>query len=115
MISRQQLQLINRRKLGYPLDIAEKDYHLALAIKLISESMLMDHPEVSLDDAVDILRQKEIRASVSPQGIAVNWQRARAEASDEMRSIYFAKPVSDDEIATMISRFTFTPLLPSAS
>ena len=77
--------------------------------------LLMDLPEVSLDDAVDILRQKEIRAPVSPQGIAVNWQRARAEAADEMRSIYFAKPVSDDEIATMISRFTFTPLLPSAS
>lgn len=254
MISRQQLQLISRRKLGYPLDIGEKDYHLALAIKLISEStlstvlvfkggtaihhcylpqyrfsedldftsfdrqlsletvaatleatgeftvrkqfeskatikierlwyegilaqpgaikveidrkqnvvlppmkcrynnvwgieadiqtmqiqevvaekiraaatraryrdfydlfLLMDHPEVSLDDAVDILRQKEIRTPVSPQGIAANWQRAQAEAADEMRSIYFAKPVNDDEIAKMISRFTFAPLLPSAS
>ncbi len=29
-ISRQQLQLINRRQLRYPLDVAEKDYHLAL-------------------------------------------------------------------------------------
>jgi hypothetical protein len=26
-ISRQQLQLINRKRLRYPLDIAEKDYH----------------------------------------------------------------------------------------
>jgi len=42
MITRQQLQLLNRRTLKYPLDIAEKDYYLTEAIKLISESPLGD-------------------------------------------------------------------------
>ena len=32
--------LINRRTLKYPLDIAETDYYLAVAAKLISESAL---------------------------------------------------------------------------
>lgn len=40
MLTKQQLQLINRNQLGYPLDIAEKDYHLALAARLIGESQL---------------------------------------------------------------------------
>ncbi len=40
MITRQQLQILNRRTLKYPLDIAEKDYYLAEAVKLISESPL---------------------------------------------------------------------------
>ena len=40
MITQQQLTLINRRTLKYPLDIAEKDYYLAVAAKLISESAL---------------------------------------------------------------------------
>ena len=40
MITKQQLQLINRKQLDYPLDIAEKDYYLALAVKLIGESPL---------------------------------------------------------------------------
>lgn len=40
MITRQQLQIRNRRTLKYPLDIAEKDYYLTEAIKLISESVL---------------------------------------------------------------------------
>lgn len=40
MITRQQLQIINRKQLGYPLDVAEKDYYLALAVKLIAESPL---------------------------------------------------------------------------
>lgn len=40
MISRQQLEIINRRTLRYPLHIAEKDYFLALALKKIIESPL---------------------------------------------------------------------------
>ena len=39
-ISQLQLQAINKRTLKYPLDIAEKDYYLTLALKLISESPL---------------------------------------------------------------------------
>lgn len=39
-LSRNQLELINRRTLGYPLPIAEKDYFLALAIQQISTSPL---------------------------------------------------------------------------
>jgi hypothetical protein len=34
-LTRQQLELINRRTIRYPLQIAEKDYFLAIAIELI--------------------------------------------------------------------------------
>ena len=40
MITRQQLEIINRKTLKYPLHIAEKDYFLALVLKLITESSL---------------------------------------------------------------------------
>ncbi len=40
MITRQQLEIINRKTLKYPLHIAEKDYLLALILKLIAESSL---------------------------------------------------------------------------
>jgi predicted nucleotidyltransferase component of viral defense system len=40
MINRQQLQLINRKHLRYPLDIAEKDYYLTLAMHQIASSSL---------------------------------------------------------------------------
>ena len=39
---RQQLELINRRTIRYPLQIAEKDYYLALAVQLINSSSLRD-------------------------------------------------------------------------
>lgn len=39
-LTRQQLELINKRTIQYPLPTAEKDYYLALAIKLIYNSPL---------------------------------------------------------------------------
>jgi predicted nucleotidyltransferase component of viral defense system len=41
-ITRQQLEIINRRTLKYPLHVAEKDYFLALVIQIISQSGLQD-------------------------------------------------------------------------
>jgi predicted nucleotidyltransferase component of viral defense system len=41
-LTRRQLELINRRTIKYPLQIAEKDYFLALAIQLISSLPLGD-------------------------------------------------------------------------
>lgn len=42
MITRQQLEIINRRTLKYPLQIAEKDYFLTTVLKIIAESSLKD-------------------------------------------------------------------------
>lgn len=39
-LTRRQLELINRRTLRYPLQIAEKDYFLALAVQLVYDSPL---------------------------------------------------------------------------
>lgn len=43
MLTRQQLEIINRRTLKYPLNIAEKDYFLALVSRLVAASSLKDH------------------------------------------------------------------------
>lgn len=40
IITRQQLEIINRKTLKYPLHIAEKDYFLALVMQIISKSSL---------------------------------------------------------------------------
>ena len=42
-LTRQQLELINRRTIRYPLQIAEKDYFLAIAIELIHNSPLKNN------------------------------------------------------------------------
>lgn len=42
LLSKAQLQIINRRGLQYPLDAAEKDYFLALVVKILYESELKE-------------------------------------------------------------------------
>lgn len=42
MLTKQQLEIINRKTLKYPLHIAEKDYFLAIVLKIITESALKD-------------------------------------------------------------------------
>lgn len=42
MITRQQLEIINRKILQYPLHIAEKDYFLTLVLQIITQSALKD-------------------------------------------------------------------------
>ncbi len=42
LLTRSQLELLNRRTLRYPLAIAEKDYFLALALTIIVQSPLKD-------------------------------------------------------------------------
>lgn len=39
MLTRQQLEIINRKNLRYPLHVAEKDYFLALVLQIISASL----------------------------------------------------------------------------
>lgn len=40
LLSRQQLTVLNKRSLRYALDVAEKDYHIALALALLADSPL---------------------------------------------------------------------------
>ena len=40
MLTRQQLEIINRKSLRYPLHVAEKDYFLALVLQVITNSAL---------------------------------------------------------------------------
>ena len=40
MLTRQQLEIINKKSLKYPLQVAEKDYLLALVLQVISDSKL---------------------------------------------------------------------------
>ncbi len=40
MLSKQQLEIINKKTLKYPLHIAEKDYFLAIVLKIVTESAL---------------------------------------------------------------------------
>ena len=69
--------------------------------------MIKDSYGIDLSDIVQLIRQKEIRAPISPQAMAANWQVAKKEAADDLRSIYCSRKVSDAEIEGMLELIDF--------
>ena len=61
--------------------------------------------------AVSLLRQKEIRASIGPSQVQVNWHQAQQEANDDLRSIYRSRVIENETIATWVSRLRFEPIV----
>jgi predicted nucleotidyltransferase component of viral defense system len=76
--------------------------------------LLLEEPDTNLEDALELLQEKEIRAVVSTAAITTNWQAAKADAANEKRKIHFTRAVADEAIEEMIQRFAFAPILPLA-
>ncbi len=62
------------------------------------------------DDAVELLRQKEIRKPVQKERILKNWQEAQQLKQKDVVTIFLREQVEDAEISEMIRGFDFSPL-----
>ena len=69
--------------------------------------LILAELKVTVDQAIDLLRQKEIRATVGPEQIANNWRQAQSEASQELDSIRFSREVSNDDITNLLNKIQF--------
>jgi predicted nucleotidyltransferase component of viral defense system len=77
--------------------------------------LIVEQTGVNLEQAVDLLKQKEIRRTVGPEQIHRNWQQAMQEASNELDSIHFGYQVSHEDITRLLSRLKFVPITPQES
>lgn len=68
---------------------------------------LLTDLEVAIDDAIEILKQKEIRTPVVATNIARNWSVAKEQMDRDLGSIYCSEEVSVDEIESLIQKIDF--------
>jgi len=68
---------------------------------------LLTDLEVAIDEAIEILKQKEIRTPVVATNIAMNWSVAKEQMDRDLGSIYCSEEVSVDEIETLIQKIDF--------
>jgi len=87
-LTRQQLELINRKSLRYPLPFAEKDYFLALAIQLIYNSQLGEKPIISTN-------------------IEKNWMIAQEQIQSDISNIFCKEELHHHAIDTLVKNITF--------
>lgn len=74
--------------------------------------LLLEDDRTDLERSLDLTRQKEIRALVSPEEIQHNWARALEQAEKEKRSMYMKEIVSEQDIQSLIASFDFAPIYP---
>ncbi|OGI23470.1 MAG: hypothetical protein A3E91_01640 [Candidatus Moranbacteria bacterium RIFCSPHIGHO2_12_FULL_40_10] len=64
--------------------------------------MIMKKLDVDADEVLNLVRQKEIRKTISKKNILNNWQLAKQEKSGEVQKIYYSEEVTDSEMEKML-------------
>ena len=74
--------------------------------------LIFDSFQPDLGEIIGLLRQKEVRAPITPEGIARNWQRAKQESLNELRAIHCTRQVEEQEIQALVDSLRFDPVMP---
>ena len=64
--------------------------------------MIMRKLNIDADEVINLVRQKEIRKTISKKNILNNWQLAKQEKSGEAQRIYYYEEAADSEIKKML-------------
>jgi hypothetical protein len=74
--------------------------------------LILENSNVEVESLVSLVRQKEVRATISPEQIQRNWQEAQRQADDDLRSIHCSRQIEHGDISALVSRFGFDAILP---
>lgn len=70
-------------------------------------SMINKKLSINLKEVINLVKQKEIRKSISPKNIKSNWQLAKGDKQNDFQSIYFSEELDDNEINNYLSKLNF--------
>lgn len=74
--------------------------------------LILEDKDIEVDRVVNLVRQKEVRATIGPDQIRVNWHQAQRQADDDLRAIHCSRTIEHEQISAMVSRLQFEPILP---
>ena len=69
--------------------------------------MILENYKLNLKKIIKLVKQKEIRKSISKASILSNWNIAKGEKTGEFQKVYYAEEVSDTKMKNMLNRLTF--------
>jgi len=70
-------------------------------------TVILDSYPMNLDEILDLVRQKEIRKTISQSSVLKNWEIARQEKGRGVDLIVYSKEISEKEILNAINRVGF--------
>lgn len=73
--------------------------------------LLLEEYKPDLSEVIGYVKRKEIRKPITKTSILGNWKVVGTQKETEMMQIYYSRPVTDEELDTMISNLPFTEIL----
>ena len=58
--------------------------------------------KLNIEEIIELIKQKEIRKSITKASILANWEISKKEKGKELARIYYSKAISDSDIEVMI-------------
>lgn len=113
LLTRQQLELLNKRTLQYPLPIAEKDYFLAVAIYIIYNSSLKNKLVFKGGTALHhcYLPQKRFSEDLDFTSIGCEFSSEEVTSILESSGVFQAKKIYQSDFTIKIERLQYQGLL----
>ena len=63
---------------------------------------------INLAEVTELVRQKEVRRTISHQLILSNWQLAKKDKGTELAAIHYSEELSDESIEAQLKRLPFS-------
>jgi len=70
-------------------------------------AMIIKKLMVDVNEAVELVRQKEVRRIISVKNIFNNWNLAKLDKQEDLQNIYYTESLNDDEIENELSKLKF--------
>lgn len=72
--------------------------------------MIMKKLKINLDEIINLVKQKEVRKTISPKNIINNWEIAKLDKQEDLQNIYYTEELNDEEIKHGLGHFTFNDI-----
>ncbi len=69
--------------------------------------MIKNKLKIDLNKILDLVRQKEIRKTISKENILNNWEIAKLDKQEDLRTIYLTEELNDEEIKSVLDKLNF--------
>jgi predicted nucleotidyltransferase component of viral defense system len=69
--------------------------------------MIFKKLEINMDEVLDLVRQKEVRKTISTENILNNWETAKQDKQAGLQTIYYTEELSEEEIKSELVKLKF--------
>lgn len=69
--------------------------------------MILKKLEINIDEVIGLVKQKEVRKTISTENILTNWETAMQDKQADLQTIYYTEELKDEEVKSELEKLNF--------